>query len=82
MISGIYHPKAANCAVEAFKSPFRGLPRIYLPFIPLAFAISPIWLTIPFALSGFGRLVRFGFISTRAGVRVCVRALARVRAGA
>ena len=82
MFPGTIYPNPANRAVRAFKTAFRGLPAIYWPFVPLAFAIHPIWLSIPFTLSGFGRLVRFGFISTRAGVRACVRALARVRAGA
>jgi hypothetical protein len=82
MQSGAVYPKQANRAVRAFKMAFRGLPAIYWPFVPLAFAIHPIWLSIPFTLSGFGRLVRFCFITTRAGVRACVRALAQVRAGA
>jgi hypothetical protein len=77
MLPGAIYPNPANRAVKAFKTAFMGLPAIYWPFIPLAFGISPIWLSIPFILSAAGRLVRFGFISMRAGARICARVFSK-----
>lgn len=80
MKSGIYHPKAANCAVGAFKTAFKGLPRVYLPFILPAVVIAPVWLSIPFAIWTTSRLSRLAYITARAGVRAGVRACAWARA--
>ena len=79
MKSGIYHSKAANCALRAFKSPFKGLPRVYLPFVLPAIAIAPVWLSIPFAIWAINRLSRLAYITARAGVRAGVRACAWAR---
>ena len=80
MKSGIYHPKAANCAVRAFKTAFKGLPRVYLPFILPAVIIAPVWLSIPFAIWAASRLSRLAYITARAGVCAGVRACAWARA--
>lgn len=80
MKSGLYHPKAANCAVRAFKTPFRGLPRVYMPFILPAVVIAPVWLSIPFTIWAANRLSRLAYITARAGVRAGVRACAWARA--
>ena len=68
MQSGAIYSKLANSAVRAFKKAFRGLPAIYWPFVPLAVAISPIWLSIPFTLSGVARLCRAAW----RGFRFCI----------
>ena len=80
MQSGIGYSNPANRAVKAFKSPLKGLPRIYLPFIPLALAIAPIWLAIPFMIWAIDRLARLGIKSARICARLCMRACAYARA--
>lgn len=78
MRAAILYPNDANRALEAFKTVFRAMPAIYWPFAVLAFAIHPIWLSIPFILSGMARLVRLGIRTARLCVRACVR-MARAR---
>lgn len=74
MQAAILYPNPANRAVRAFKTAFSGMPAIYWAFSVPAFAIHPIWLSIPFALSGMARLARLGIRTARlcagAGVRM------------
>jgi len=74
MPTAVVYPNDANRAVEAFKTAFRGIPFIYWPFAVPAFAIHPIWLSIPFALSGTVRLAGLCFRTAR----LCVQAGARM----
>jgi len=78
MRAAILHPNDANRALEAFKTVFRAMPAIYWPFAVLAFAIHPIWLSIPFTLSGMARLVRLCIRTARLCVQAYVR-MARAR---
>jgi len=78
MRAGVLYPKDANRAVRAFKTAFSGMPAIYWAFSVPAFAIHPIWLSIPFMLSGMARLARLGIRTARLCAAVGVR-MARTR---
>jgi len=78
MQAAILYPNRANRAVRAFKTAFKAMPAIYWPFAVPAFAIHPIWLSIPFILSGMARLVRLCIRTARLCAAVCAR-MARTR---
>lgn len=78
MQAAILYPNHKNRAVRAFKTAFRAMPAIYWAFTVPAFAIHPIWLSIPFMLSGMARLARLGIRTARLCAAGCVR-MARAR---